>query len=246
MWNRTGVLPGVQGVMKDLAQACAVLYLGENKRTVTTHQASVTLHDLEVRADRLGEISFVDHEEVGLRNAGTAFARNFVAAGDIDNIDSVIGKFTTEMGGQIIPAGFKEQDLRMEEFMELLQRQEIGGDIFADGGVRAAARFHGPDAFRRERLVTNQEFTIFPGEDVIGDHGKVHSIPQFPAERQHERGLAAAHRAADPDRKGPVGQVTTERLVAVVKMAGVGQLFVGVFVAAGGMVVVRMRIHVKS
>ena len=54
MWNRRGVLPGMQGVMNDLGKTDAVPYLGENKGTVAAHQASVTIHDLEIRTDRLG------------------------------------------------------------------------------------------------------------------------------------------------------------------------------------------------
>jgi len=106
--------------------------------------------------------------------------------------------------------------------MEFFQGKEICGDIFADGSVGTPAGFHGADTFRRECLVTNKKFTVFPGEDVVGDGSNVHSVPQFPAERQHERGFATANRAADTNRKGTARQVTTERLVAVMKMSRVG------------------------
>ena len=62
----------------------------------------------QIRPNGLGEIGFVDHQQIGLRNAGAAFARNFVAAGDVDDLDGVIGEFTAETGGQIVAAGFDE------------------------------------------------------------------------------------------------------------------------------------------
>src|SRR6267142_6328502 len=129
MGNRGGVLPGEKGVMDDLGKTDTVLCLGEYAGAVSAHQLGVTLHNLEISTDGLREISFVDNEEVRLRNAGTAFAGNFVAAGDINDIDGVIREFTTEMGGKVIPTGFEEEDIRVEELMEFLQGKEICGDI---------------------------------------------------------------------------------------------------------------------
>jgi hypothetical protein len=246
MRNCGRVLPGVERVMKDLGEPNTVFHLGEDEGAVATHEARVAVHDFEVGANGLGKIGFVDNEEVGLGNAGASFTGNFVSASDIDDVDSVISEFTTEMGGQVVATGFEQEQVRLKALVEFLEGQEIGGDIFADGSMRAAAGLNGADAFRRQCLVTNQEFTVLASEDVVGDGGNVHAVPQFPAEREHEGSFAAANRAADADRKGTMGQVTMKRLIAVMEMSWVRQMFVGVSVAVVRVVVVRVRVHVKS
>jgi hypothetical protein len=207
--------------MEDLGETDSVFHLGKDEGTVAAHEAGVAVHDVEIGANGLGEIGFVDHEEVGLGNAGPAFAGNFVSASDIDYVNGVIGEFTTEMGGQVVATGFEQEQVGLKALVEFLEGQEIGGNIFADGSMRAAAGLNGADAFRRQCLVTNQEFTVLASEDVVGDGGNVHAVPQFPAEREHEGSFAAANRAADADSKGTAGQVAMERLIAVMEMSGV-------------------------
>lgn len=53
--------------------------------------------------------------------------------------------------------------------MEGLQGEEIGADVLADGGVRAAAGFDGADAAGGQGLVAGEEFGVFAGEDVVSD-----------------------------------------------------------------------------
>ena len=49
-------------------------------------------------------------KQIGLRDARTAFARDLVAASNIDDINRVVGKFSAEVGRQIVPSRFKQQD----------------------------------------------------------------------------------------------------------------------------------------
>ena len=65
--------------------------------------------------------------------------------------------------------------------------------------MRAAARFDGADALGRQRVVAHQELGIFLREDVVGDDPKLIAIAKRAAQREQQRGLAAAHRAADAD-----------------------------------------------
>ena len=46
------------------------------------------------------------------------------------------------------------------------------------------------------------------------------AFAQPPAQLQHQRGFAAADRAADADREGAPAEIAVERQVALVKMAG--------------------------
>jgi hypothetical protein len=52
--------------------------------------------------------------------------------------------------------------------LKLLESEEVRADIFADGGVRAAACFDGADARGREGFVPGKEFCIFPVLIVSG------------------------------------------------------------------------------
>lgn len=49
----------------------------------------------------------------------------------------------------------------MELALEGLEGEEVCGDVFADGGVWAAAGFDGADARGREGFVAGEEFGVF-------------------------------------------------------------------------------------
>src|SRR5262245_22005497 len=71
----------------DLFQACAILEVREDEWPLPAHQLGVARHDVEARPDVRREIDLVDHEEIRTRHARTAFTRDFVASGDVDDID---------------------------------------------------------------------------------------------------------------------------------------------------------------
>jgi hypothetical protein len=64
---------------------------------------------------------------------------------------------------------------------------------------------------------------------------------QVPAQSQQQRRLAAAHGSADADGEGALVEVAAQGLFALVKMAGVIKVFVGVIMAM--LVAVRMCSH---
>ena len=99
MFDADGMLPGVDDMIDDLTGPDAVFNLREKERTGTSHFFGVSVHNGQIGANRHSEISFVDDEQIGLGNARTAFARDFVAARDIDNVDRVVSEFAAEMGG---------------------------------------------------------------------------------------------------------------------------------------------------
>jgi hypothetical protein len=106
-------------------------------------------------------------------------------------------------------------------------------DIFTNRGVRATARFDGEDAFPRERIITDQEFGVFLGENIVRHHTQGILLAKSPTERQEERRFSAADRAPDPDRERTLAVVTVSRSVSVVKKTWVRPMFmrVSVFVA---------------
>src|SRR5581483_10522841 len=104
----------MEGVLRDVRHAGAVFDLREEEGAVASHPGGVPPHDFQVRSDGSGEVGFVDNEQVGLGDARAAFARDFVAASDVNDVNSVIGQFAAEMGGQVVAPGFKQQNVRVK------------------------------------------------------------------------------------------------------------------------------------
>jgi hypothetical protein len=98
------VLPGVEDLADDGVHANSVADLGKDYRAISAHGEGVALHDLEIGADGCGKIRFVDDQQIGLSNTGSALAGNLIAAGHVNHVDGIIGQLAAEMGGEIVPA----------------------------------------------------------------------------------------------------------------------------------------------
>jgi len=175
-----------------------------------------------------------------LGDAGAAFARDFVTASDVDDVDGVIGEFAAEVGGQVVATGFDEEEFGLELAVEFFEGEEVGGDVFADGGVGATAGLDGADAVGVEGFVAHEEFAVFFGEDVVGDGSDLVAIAELTTEGKHEGGFAAANGTADADGKGASGKVAGEGLFTAGEVAGAVPVFVGVGVVGMGMGVRHM------
>ena len=161
-------------------------------------------------------------------DAGTAFAWDFVAASDVDDVDGVVGEFAAEVGSQVVAAGFDEEEFGLELAVEFFEGEKVGGDVFADGGVWATASFDGADAVGVEGFVAHEEFAVFFGEDVVGDGGDLVAFAELATEGQHESSFAAADGTADADGKGASREVAGERLFTAGEVARAGPMFVDV------------------
>ena len=231
MSHAAGVLPGVESVLDDFIHPHAMLHLGKNKRSGPAHSYRIPFHHPEVRAHGLGQIGFVDHQQIGLRDAGPAFAGDFVTARDVNDLDGEVRQLPAETRREIVAPGFDEQKLRMEGAVQFLQRQEVRRNVFADRRVRTAAGLDGADAFGGQRVVLGEKFAVLLGEDIIGHGGNVQLRPQLQAELQHEGGLATADRPAHAHGEGAPAKIAIQRRVPVVEMSGMIQVIVGVPVA---------------
>src|SRR5580658_8685867 len=107
MRDRAGMLPGMNDVADYLINAAIMTNLREHKRAGAAHPSGVTFHDAKVGPDGRGQVSLVDDQQIGLGDAGSAFAWNLVAAGYVNNINGIISQFAAEVGGQVVAAGFQ-------------------------------------------------------------------------------------------------------------------------------------------
>ena len=72
-----------------------------------------------------GEIGLVDHEQVGLRDAGAALARDLVAAGDVDHVDRVVDQLAAVLRGEVVAAALDDQQLGRDRCHQVLEREQV-------------------------------------------------------------------------------------------------------------------------
>src|SRR5262245_26349486 len=190
----------------DGVDALAGAQIAEHEGTRAAHAPGVALHDRERGADVGREIDFVDHEQVGTRDARATFGRNLVASGDVDDVERQVRELRRKCRGQVVAPGFDQNEIERRKFLlHLRDRGEIDRSVLADRGVRAAAGLDASDPLGRKRPGPHEIFGIPLCVNVIGDRCDLVAVAQPLAQRVHQRGLARADRAADPDAQRTVG-----------------------------------------
>lgn len=232
MLDAGGVLPRMDDVAEDRVNADAMLHLREDEWSAAAHPFRVPSHHFEVRAHARGQIRLVDYEQVRLGNAGAAFAWNFVATANVDDLNRVVSQLAAETGGQIIAAGFDEQDIRLELPMQFFECEQIGGNVLSNGRMWTAARFHCANAVRIECAVLDQKLTVLFRENVVCHRGDAHLLAEPSAKLQHQGSFAAAHRTSDANREGAPVEVAAQWQIAFVIMPGMVEGLMRMAVAA--------------
>ncbi len=240
-------LPRTQNQIHRLPDADAVLDHRPHDGSALAYLIRLALHEIYIRTDGVGKIAFIDHEQIAPRYAGPAFSGYLVAARDVDDVDDKVGQLPRVVRRQVVAARLDQQQIRAELGVQPLQGEQVGGDVFADGGVRTAARLDGDDALGRQGAVFGQELGVLAREDVVGHGRDVVLAPQGQAEFEHERRLAGPHGPADADCKGTVREVAAldDGHLAVQIRPWAVEDFVRVAMGGGGGpvgLVVRMRV----
>jgi len=146
----------------------------------------------------LGDVDLVDDQQIGLGDAGAAFAGDFVAGGDVDHVEGEVGQFRAEGGGKVVAAGFHQHQFQVRvAALQVVDGRQVHGGVFTDCRVRAAAGFHAEDAVGIQGFVAQEEVGVFPGVDVVGDYGDVVVVPEGFAQLAQQRGFTGADGAAD-------------------------------------------------
>ena len=137
---------------------------------------------------------------------GPALPRDLLAAGDVDDVDGEVGELGAEGGGEVVAAGFDQQQLEAGEAAgHLAHGGEVDRGVLADRGVRAAAGLDAHDALGRQGAGDGEQALVLLGVDVVGDHGHVPAVAHGLAQDLAQHGLAGADRAADADAERAVG-----------------------------------------
>ena len=102
-----------------------------------------------------------------MRDAWSTLPGNLVTARYIDDIYDEVSKFARVVCSEVVAAGLQEQHVRRDTVMKVLEREQVGRDVFPDSRVRAAAGLNRKDARGREGLVLDEELLVFAREDVV-------------------------------------------------------------------------------
>mmetsp|Transcript_5292 Transcript_5292/g.21003 ORF Transcript_5292/g.21003 Transcript_5292/m.21003 type:complete len:241 (+) Transcript_5292:2783-3505(+) len=181
-----------------------MLHLSEDSWSLAAHDLGVSLHDLYACSYGLRQIGLVHDEQVALRDPRAAFPGNLVPASHVDDIDGVVGELPAEVRREVIASRLEQHQIGAVPDRGLFRRKEVGRDVVADGRVRASARLDRVDPLFGQRPILREELRVLSGENVVRDGHHAQLVSKALAEAEHERGLAAAYRASDADREGPL------------------------------------------
>ena len=197
-----------------MVQALAILNNRKDSRSTLAHLRRIPLHDLQISTNGLGQVNLVDHQQIRARDTRSTLARNLVATRDINHIDDKVGQLARVVRSEVITAGLDEEEIGGELPLQVLQREQVGTDVLADGGVRAAAGLDGANTRRGEGFVAGEELGVFPvdrkdivrdnrslgvpsadlpGKDIVRYGGDVIFVAHGQAERAHESCLARSN-----------------------------------------------------
>src|ERR1700678_3541514 len=177
-------------------------HVREHEGTALAHHEGVRRHDLERGADVRREIDLVDHEQVRARYARAAFARYFLAARDVDDVDREIRELGGEGRRKVVTPRFDEDQIEVDEALAHFGNcREIDRGVLADRGMRTAAGLDAHDPLRRKRARLDQNAGVLLGVDVVGDGGDIELVAQALAKLLHQRRLAGTDGPADADAK---------------------------------------------
>ncbi|CPU62701.1 Uncharacterised protein [Mycobacteroides abscessus] len=157
-------------------------------------------HARDVHPHVRGEVGLVDDEQVRPGDPRPALARDVAAPGDVEHEDLRVDERGREGGGEVVAAGLDEHDVeRREVLLEVLDGEEVGGDVVADRGVRARAGLDRADALGVEHARGAQEPRVLVRVDVVGDDPEAQHLGQLAAQERDERALAGADGAGDAE-----------------------------------------------
>jgi hypothetical protein len=74
----------------DRRHTGAILEVREQKRPFPAHPFCVPFHHRKVGADVRRQVDLVDHQQIRPRDAGPSLARDLVASGDVNDVESQI------------------------------------------------------------------------------------------------------------------------------------------------------------
>ena len=183
--------------------AFAGLAIRQHGWPATTHHFAFFDHALEICSDKGRKVGLVDDQKIAAQDSRAAFARNIVAARDIDHEQPVIDKIEREGRGEIVAAGFDEHEIQLREqasSCSIAWMFRVGSSrIAVCGQAPVSTAMTRPGSIRPDA----QPFGILVGDEIVGDDGDIDVAGLKAAgSALDKRGLAGSDRSADADAGG--------------------------------------------
>lgn len=173
-----------------------------------SHLVGLSLHQVDICAHRIRQIAFVDDQQITASDSWTTFSGHLVPTSDVNHIDDEVGQLAAVVRSEIVSAALDQEQIRLELGVQALQGEKVGADVLTDGGVGAATGFDGDDAVGAQGAVLGEELGVLACEDVVGHGRDVVFLAQRQAQLQHQSRLPGPDGPTDPNREGPVGEVS--------------------------------------
>ena len=193
--DRVGVVPGER-----------------DDRPVVAGREGVRAHQVDVDPDVGSEVGLVDDQQVGTLDARSALAGHVTTAGDVDHEHLDVDEGRRERRGEVVPTRLHQHQVQRPVLGdEVLDGQQVGGDVVADGGVRTCSGLDRDDPRGVQHARGPDHPGVLVGVDVVGDDPDLQLVAEVGAEQHDERGLAGADGAADaqPELAGTLRHGTT-------------------------------------
>src|SRR6185312_5680244 len=102
-------------------------------------------------------------------DARTTLADHIAAAGHVEDEDLGVYQGGGEGRGEVVAAGLDENEVhRVEVGLEVLDGQQVRGDVVADRGMRARTGLDATNPFGRKDARAAEHPRVLVGVDVVG------------------------------------------------------------------------------
>ncbi len=177
--------------------------IGEEKWSSAALDFGIGCHHVQIGPHIGREIGFVDQQQVAGADGRTTFAWDFIALGDIDDVDVGIDEFGRKSRREIVAATFDEDELQIGvSIFEINYGGHVHAGVVADRRVRTASCFDAAHSISGQDILAQEELGILSGVDVIGDHGERDVILEPLAQAQHAHRFSGTYRATNAEAEG--------------------------------------------
>ena len=177
--------------------------IGEEKWSSAALDFGIGGHHFQISTHIGREVGFVDQQQVAGADGWATFAWDFIALGDIDDVDVGVDEFGRKGRREIVAATFDEDELQIGvSIFEIDNGGHVHAGVVADRRVRTASCLDAAHSIGGQDILAQEKFGIFAGVDVIGDDGERDVILEPLAQAQHAHGFSGTYRATNAEAEG--------------------------------------------
>src|SRR5487761_944340 len=117
----------------DGVHSRTIFEVREDVRFSSANTRGISLHEFKAGANIGSKVDLVDDQKSGVGDPRSAFSRNFVALGHVDDVNRGVDQFRAERSGQVVAAALDQKQVKIRK--AALQHRasfEVDRSIFAN------------------------------------------------------------------------------------------------------------------